>query len=201
MHTTLDRIRHSTARWGLALLVLASALAVSDSAKARDLDRSTTRTGKPYAERVHDDVGIPRFAEIETGVTRGGQPGDEGIEYLRSKGYRTVVSFRANSPEREHVLRSGMTYLELPIHAGLFGATPPTEEQVRLFLSVMADSSRRPVFIHCLRGKDRTGAMAAIYRMEACGWTADEAIDEMRSFGFSGRYRALMRFVRGYSRS
>jgi protein tyrosine/serine phosphatase len=87
------------------------------------------------------------------------------------------------------------------MRAGIFGATPPTEEQVRLFLSVVKDSSRHPVFIHCRRGKDRTGVMSAIYRIEACGWTSDEAIEEMRAFGFSDHYRGLIRFVQTYARA
>jgi hypothetical protein len=40
--------------------------------------------------------------------------------------------------------------------------------------------------------------MSAIYRMEVCGWTADEAVEEMNAFGFAGRYGKLRRFVQGY---
>ncbi len=91
-----------------------------------------------------------------------------------------------------------MQYVHIPMRSGLFSAQPPTEGQVRQFLSVVGDSSRYPIFIHCHAGKDRTGAMSAIYRMEVCGWTADEAVEEMKAFGFSGRYRRLLRFVQGY---
>jgi hypothetical protein len=41
--------------------------------------------------------------------------------------------------------------------------------------------------------------MSAIYRMEVCGWTRDEAVEEMKSFGFSGRYQKLLRYVQAYS--
>ena len=177
-----------------------AAAAQPRTADARALETLTTSTGKHFAVPVPDGVGIPNFAEIQSGLTRGGRPTKEGIQFLRDKGYRTVVSFRSNRDERYEVLRSGMEYVEIPMHAGLFGAAPPTGEQVRLFLSVVSDSSRYPIFMHCRRGKDRTGVMSAIYRMEACGWTADEAIEEMKAFGFSGHYRGLLRFVRAYSR-
>lgn len=146
-------------------------------------------------------TGISNFAEIGTGVARGGQPTEEGIRFLRDQGYRTVINFRSNPSERDDVLRSGMAYYEIPMRAGIFSAAPPTKEQVRLFLSVVTDSSKLPVFIHCRRGKDRTGVMSALYRIEACGWTPDEAIEEMRVLGFSGHYRGLLRFVRAYSRT
>jgi tyrosine-protein phosphatase SIW14 len=184
----------------LALAVAVSAAPVYPGlADARVLDRLTTSTGRPFAVPGLVEE-IPNFAEIQPGVARGGQPTDEGIRLLRDRGYRTVISFRSDSPDRDEVLRSGMGYVEIPLHAGIFGATDPTEEQVRHFLSVVTDPAKRPVFIHCLRGKDRTGVMSAIYRIEACGWTADEAIEEMRAFGFHGYYRGFVRFVRSYSR-
>lgn len=205
MHPPLGRCVGRAAGTG-RVLVLAAALAVAalaiqpDRVGARVLERLATSTGKPFAACESDADGIPNFAEIRTGLSRGGQPTKEGIHFLRDKGYRTVISFRSNPSEREAVLGSGMGYVEIPMRAGIFGATPPTEEQVRLFLSVVKDSSRYPVFIHCRRGKDRTGVMSAIYRIEACGWTSDEAIEEMRAFGFSDHYRGLMRFVQTYAR-
>ena len=143
-------------------------------------------------------TGIPRFAEIEPGLARGGQPTAEGLQFLRDRGYRTVISFRSNSKERRTLEGMGIRYVQIPLHAGLFGASPPSREEVARFLSVVSDSSLRPVFIHCKRGKDRTGAMAAIYRIEACGWGNEDAIREMLSFGFDRRYRKLMNYVRDY---
>jgi hypothetical protein len=35
--------------------------------------------------------------------------------------------------------------------------------------------------------------------MEVCGWTAEEAVEEMRAFGFSGRYGKLRNYVENYS--
>jgi len=206
MHPPLARFMRAT-RCARRALVVVAALAVlapairPSAADARVLDRLTTTTGRSLADCASDIPGIPNFAEIRPGVTRGGQPTKEGIRFLRDRGFRTVISFRSNPSEREVVLRSGMAYVEIPMRAGIFGAAPPAEEQVRQFLSVVTDSSKYPVFIHCRRGKDRTGVMSAIYRIEACGWATDEAIEEMRALGFSGHYRGLMRFVRGYARA
>jgi len=157
-----------------------------------------------YAEPTSDAapveaIGIPRFEEMEPGLARGGQPTTEGLQFLRAQGYRTVVSFRQDSRERRALEGMGIRYVQIPLRAGLFSATPPTQEEVARFLSVVSDSSQRPVFIHCKRGKDRTGAMAAIYRIES-GWTNEDAVREMLSFGFNRRYRKLMNFVRAYAR-
>lgn len=156
---------------------------------------------RPISAKRVEVRGIPRFAEIEPGLARGGQPDEHGLRFLRERGYRTVLSFRRNSPDRRDAEQMGLRYIEIPLRAGPFSATPPTEEEVTRFLAAVSDSSLRPIFIHCRRGKDRTGAMAAIYRIEACGWTNEDAIREMRSFGFSGRYRKLQQYVRDYERS
>lgn len=161
-------------------------------------ERLATVTGKPFAA-VTPEAGIRRFAEIRPGLARGGEPGEDGLRFLHDHGYRTIVSFLPSPAESAFVVQSGMHYVHIPMRSGPFSAEPPTEDQVRQFLSVVADSSRYPVFIHCHAGKDRTGAMSAIYRMEVCGWTVDEAVEEMKAFGFSGRYRRLFQFVQGYS--
>jgi hypothetical protein len=92
-----------------------------------------------------------------------------------------------------------MKYVNIPMHSNMFSAQPPTDSQVRAFLSVVTDSTQYPMFIHCHAGKDRTGAMSAIYRMEVCGWTRNEAIEEMMAFGFAGHFKKLYNYVSDYS--
>jgi protein tyrosine phosphatase (PTP) superfamily phosphohydrolase (DUF442 family) len=157
-----------------------------------------TRSGKTIAKAIPES-GIPRFAEIRPGLARGGWPGEEGVRYLKNHGYRTVVSFLTDPAESAWVVQSGMKYIHLPMRSSFFFADTPTKDQVRQFLEIVRDSTQYPAFIHCKAGKDRTGAMTAIYRMEACGWTADEAVEEMKAFGFSSRYGRLMNWVQAYS--
>lgn len=185
--------------WLAAILVSQAALAGPSG--ARILEGLTTRTGKPFAIPAPEARGIPNFAEIEPGLARGGRPTPEGIRWLRSRGYRTVIDLTASADERRALERAGIDFVGIPLHAGLLAATPPSPREIRIFLAVVTDSSRRPVFFHCRRGRDRTGVMAAVYRMEVQGWKPSEAIEEMRAFGFSGHYRRLLRFVRDYRTS
>jgi protein tyrosine/serine phosphatase len=91
-----------------------------------------------------------------------------------------------------------MRFVAIPLHADVFGSTAPTEEEVALFLKTVRDPSAQPVYFHCAHGKDRTGTMAAVYRMEVDGWSADEAIAEMQSFGYHDIYRDLIAYLRSY---
>jgi len=182
----------------LQSIVLAGVMALPLSyAEAKQI--LSTSSGKTFARRAPESAGIPRFAEIHPGLSRGGEPGEAGLKYLKDRGYKTIVSFLTDPAESAYVVESGMKYIHIPMRSGPFSAQPPTQEQVAQFLSVARDSTQYPVFIHCHAGKDRTGAMSAIYRMEACGWSKDEAIEEMKAFGFAGRYKRLFNYVNGYN--
>ncbi|MGE5177785.1 MAG: fused DSP-PTPase phosphatase/NAD kinase-like protein [Bacteroidota bacterium] len=188
-----------TLRGFLQLTILAAALAWPLAAGVSEARSERTTSGKMFASLAPEAGGIRRFAEICPGLARGGEPGEEGIRYLKDHGYRTVVSFLTDKAESAAVVQSGMKYVHIPMRSSFFYANPPTDEQVRQFLSLVRDTTHYPLFMHCHAGKDRTGAMSAIYRMEVCGWTPNEAVQEMEAFGFSGRYQRLHRFVEVYA--
>src|ERR1041385_2025404 len=128
------------------------------------LDRTTT--GKSFARRAPENVGIARFAEICPGLSRGGEPDESTLKYLHDKGYKTIVSFLPSPAESASVVQFGMKYVHIPMHSGPFSADPPTDQQVEQFLAVAGDTTQYPMFIHCHAGKDRTGALSALYRMQ-----------------------------------
>jgi hypothetical protein len=181
-----------------ALVVAVASAGFAPQAGARVQEKLTSSHGVPFAVVNPDVPGISNFAEIEPGLSRGGHPSDEGIDYLRSHHYRTVVAFWTGKGEREKLAAAGIALVELPMRAGLFSADPPTKTQLDEFLKVASDPARRPLFFHCRRGRDRTGAMAAIYRMERQAWRRSDAVEEMKAFGFSTHYKKLLNFVAAY---
>lgn len=87
-----------------------------------------------------------------------------------------------------------MRYVRIPLES----TDPPTPEQVAEFLAVVRDPDARPVYVHCLHGVDRTGAMLAVYRMQEEGWSNADALAEMEHFGAHGILHDLRRFVGRY---
>jgi tyrosine-protein phosphatase SIW14 len=77
-------------------------------------------------------------------------------------------------------------------------STPPPEDLVTRFLQLVADRANQPVFVHCERGQDRTGALTAIYRLTHDHWTLDRVYAEMRQYHFGND--ALKSVVDAYAR-
>jgi tyrosine-protein phosphatase SIW14 len=152
----------------------------------------------PWATRK-DVPGVENFGEVLAGrIYRGAQPTSEGYESLKKLGVRTVISLRDWHDETKDVVASGLESVRIPLQADVRGSKPPSAEEVAKFLSVVLDPQKQPVYFHCAHGKDRTGTMCAVLRMEVFGWTNDEAWDEMQSFGFNYVWENLQKFVQSY---
>jgi len=140
-------------------------------------------------------AGIPNFHEVEEGFFRGGQPEEAELQVLKTLGFRTVVSLRNEGRlirwEKGLVEKNGMVFVSIP----MTWRKSPTREQIQLFLEVMKQPERRPLFLHCREGRDRTGAMVALYRIAQEGRSAKEAYAEAKRFGFREGAIPLKRFI------
>lgn len=151
------------------------------------------------ATRLPDAGGLKNVACLTTGLFRGAQPTADGYRRLKQMGIKTVVSFRCFTDTRDEVEAAGLDYVMIPIYASI-GSSPPTDQQLRTFFDTILDPDKQPVYIHCKHGKDRTGMMAALFRIERQGWTIKEATAEMQEFGYHDIFRDLIGFVRTYVR-
>lgn len=147
--------------------------------------------------RRDESIGIRRAAWIDSTLMRGGRPGSAGLVALKTFGFRTIVNFDRDDGEQREAARLGLDHFEIPLTAHLW-SSPPREDQVRTFHELVSDPRRRPLFFHCRHGRDRTGMMAALHRIEVDGWTAIAAVREMQSFGYCDWYRDLIDFVMSY---
>jgi protein tyrosine phosphatase (PTP) superfamily phosphohydrolase (DUF442 family) len=136
--------------------------------------------------------GISNFYQVTTNLYRGAQPTVEGMKQLKAMGIKTVINLRSFHSDKDEVAGTGLKSVRFevkPWHA--------EEDDVVEFLKVVADTNNLPAFVHCQRGADRTGMMCAMYRIVDCGWTKQQAIDEMKNggFKFSPAWQNLISFV------
>ena len=59
---------------------------------------------------------------------------------------------------------------------------------VKTLKQLSSNRKTRPVYAHCKAGQNRTGFVIATYRMVYQGWTPEEAVREMRVYGFYRLY-------------
>ena len=126
---------------------------------------------------------IPRFQQVTPNLYRGGQPGREGFADLKRKGIQTIVNLRVEDDERQTVEGLGMKYIHIPVTLNAFTSANMPLASIEAFFKVLADPSTGPVFVHCERGADRTGAMVSFVRIAALGWDARRAYQEARDIG------------------
>lgn len=142
--------------------------------------------------------GVPNFHVVNDQVLRGGQPTDAGLKNLADRGVKTIIDLQEEGErskgEKRLVKALGMKYVNIPMK----GMTTPTEKQISHALKALKDSSDGPVFIHCKRGKDRTGVVLACYRVEHDGWPNQKALSEARDYGMSWYQFPLQRYVKSY---
>lgn len=142
--------------------------------------------------------GVPNFRQVNDHVFRGGQPSSEGFSSLSKLGIKTVVDLREagdrSRTEEKIVKATGMQYVSVPMR----GMETPSDASVSKVLGLFEDGSSAPVFVHCRRGADRTGAIIACYRINHDHWDNQKALAEARSDGMSIFERAIQHYVLRY---
>ncbi|HEV2295066.1 MAG TPA: tyrosine-protein phosphatase [Tepidisphaeraceae bacterium] len=144
--------------------------------------------------------GVPNFATVDPApdaIYRGGQPSRAGFRTLKDMGVKTVIDLRDDAVEweKEVVSGHGMKYVHIPSNAAR-----TSKATIARFLAAVA-RAERPIYVHCKRGRDRTGLEIACYRLvhQRDQWTRQNVIDELRRHGqqrlfFPGIERFLLTF-------
>ncbi|MDY7009704.1 MAG: tyrosine-protein phosphatase [Planctomycetota bacterium] len=156
--------------------------------RTRDADAPHGRWSKPM-----EATGLPNLHRVTKDLYRGAQPTAEGMKKLKEMGVKTIINLRSFHSDRDEIGDTGLGYEHIYMKAW----HPERKELVR-FLKIATDPDRTPVFVHCQYGSDRTGTMCAVYRVAVCGWSQDEALDEMTKggFGFHGVWDNLVEYLR-----
>jgi protein-tyrosine phosphatase len=142
--------------------------------------------------------GIHNFYKVDEHVYRGAQPTGEGFQTLANIGVKTVIDLREpgdrSRNEEAAVTAAGMKYINIP----MTGLTAPSEAETNRILALLEDATTGPVFVHCMRGADRTGAVIASYRIEHDGWDNARALKEALADGMSGFQFPRHSFIRNF---
>jgi protein-tyrosine phosphatase len=141
----------------------------------------------------HDYVFADQFAEVDPGhVYRGAwQKSWPMRRIIRKQQIKTIVAL-AHPPEHslsvhEKALAEemGVRWVHIPIvderqTGDVKGIFDPIERAA----ATIADPANQPVYFHCHHGVNRASMVQIAYRTLYCGWTIEQATDEIsRTFG------------------
>lgn len=142
-----------------------------------------------------------RFLPVDAGkVYRGAFIDTEAkMEYLKSKGVKTVVSMITDqvvsASEQKWADKYGIKLVWVPVD----GFKGPNDAQTKVIQQWLNAKDQQPVYIHCTHGRDRTGVEIGLYRVWTDGWTAHKAYKEMKALGFRNILLPMTRYYKRVS--
>jgi protein tyrosine/serine phosphatase len=127
---------------------------------------------------------IPNFKQVHEYMYRGGRPSADDLKELKKMGIKTILNLENDryplSQEKKVAEALNFNFISIPTASFL----KPKDEKVNRILAILDDSENYPIFIHCTHGRDRTGLMIGLYRVENEDWQPVKAYAEMKALGF-----------------
>lgn len=123
---------------------------------------------------------LKNFYRIGEGVYRSDQPSAACFRELEKFGIHEVLNLRCYHSDADEAQGTSIKLHHLRTRATLLNI-----DDLIAAMQIIRDR-QGPILFHCWHGSDRTGAVAAMYRMVFQGSDKQEAIDEMVEgiFGF-----------------
>lgn len=138
---------------------------------------------------------LDNFGKVEDTLWRGARPTDAGLAQLAAKGVKTILNFendeQAVQHEQEWAQAHGIKFVSIPLSV----VTPPPMAKIQEFLTLAQDPKNRPLYFHCMQGRDRTGTAAFTYRIVHDGWNYEQAYREMVAYHFHTYLLGLRYFL------
>ncbi|MBK9294735.1 MAG: tyrosine-protein phosphatase [Oligoflexia bacterium] len=128
---------------------------------------------------------IERLQNVTPGIWRGSQPTAKAdFTQLQQMGIKTIINLQWDSSvetEREIAKSLGIKFINVPMRAREW----PKDEDIKKIFNELLNEQNHPVFLHCRQGKDRTGLIFALFRVEVQGWKPWRAYKEWLELGFA----------------
>ncbi|MDR2875922.1 MAG: dual specificity protein phosphatase family protein [Methylobacillus sp.] len=172
------------------IFILIAALIVYGALPAH-ADEAIAERPVEWAQSV---PGIGNLHRITPSLYRSEQFTKADVARLQTLGIKKVISFRAFHSDEEMLADSGIALQRIP-----FNTWDIDDKDVVAALKVLRDVDRDgPILIHCQHGADRTGLIAAMYRIVYQGWSKEQALDELQNggYGFHTIWRNIPRYIK-----
>ena len=140
---------------------------------------------------------IPNFQVINDSFLRGGQPDQDGLDWLGRNGVTAIIDLRGDDRDNQWCPPVWNPIKTFTVDVPDFES--PSIAMVEKFLSIADNPENGTVFLHCKAGIGRTGVMTACWNI-AHGMSADDALkrESINSYHGSLRQEDFVREFESY---
>lgn len=117
--------------------------------------------------------------EMTPTLYRSRQPDAAAQPLLKKLGVVTVLDFIKES-DSKWLSDPSVAQVQIPLQT----VRVDDADMIQSLRAIQTAQEKGPVLIHCKHGLDRTGLVAAMYRIVVQGWSKQAALDEMEHGGF-----------------
>ncbi|AEV60133.1 Protein tyrosine/serine phosphatase [Pseudomonas ogarae] len=137
---------------------------------------STEARPAEWAQPVEKNYNLYQMSPT---LYRSSLPDGAALPLLSKLRIGTVITFLPESDKR-WLSTPGIEQVQLPYRTNHVDDS----DILRALRAVQAAEAKGPVLMHCKHGSDRTGLVAAMYRVVVQGWSKEDALNEMTEGGF-----------------
>jgi len=131
-----------------------------------------------------------RIIKVSEGIYRGPRLAD--LNELESLKIHTILNLEDNSEaiqkESKAAEQLGMVMINIPMSE----ISRPKPADLLRAVKIIEDQSSRPVYVHCLHGRDRTGFVIAADKIMYQGWSVEKAYQEALDKGHNRLFYDLI---------
>ncbi|WP_460926622.1 dual specificity protein phosphatase family protein [Pseudomonas sp. MC6] len=152
---------------------------------------AATATARPADWAQPVEVQYNLFQMSPT-LYRSALPDGGAVPLLKNLKVATVINFLPEA-DSNWLSEPGINQVQLPYRTNHVDDA----DVLKTLRAIQSAEANGPVLMHCKHGSDRTGLMAAMYRVVVQGWSKEDALSEMTQGGFgeSGHFRDSVRYV------
>jgi len=123
---------------------------------------------------------------------RSALPDTTAVPLLEKLKVATVINFLPE-PDSRWLTTQDIAQVQLPYRTNHVDDA----DVLKALRAIKEAEAKGPVLMHCEHGSDRTGLMAAMYRVVVQGWSKEEALGEMTQGGFgdSKHFKGGVRYM------
>lgn len=139
-------------------------------------DDSTSPRPAEWAQSVEVQYNLFQMSPT---LYRSALPDQGAVPLLEKLKVGTVINFLPES-DSHWLTTPDIAQVQLPYRTNHVDDA----DVLKALRAIQTAEAKGPVLMHCKHGSDRTGLMAAMYRVVIQGWTKEEALNEMTQGGF-----------------